>query len=515
MFGSVSPQRAALIASLALAAGALVALGISGSAIVAPAPAAPQLASVPASGATQQWAFGGSAGADYSCSGSACGSGSSLSSLSLRYYVEWVVIYTATNVSSTQTEFEAQSAINATVSLSVVGCVNETGSGCSTFSASGNLAGSEIATGFTNVTNSGSVDLSSGPGAPGPVAALAILDAQSSASFNFSGAFSESITVNGTPETANFNFDLGGSASSGITFSTPLGVVPTDAQPGQQWNSSAPFSATGSYTSGYSLSVNIDGHSEAENDWKSLAVTPSGTLSLQGEDLGAVTLYDNYTSPPTSATAQVIALSFGSGDFLGADGWLLLPSGLYDGALGAFSGISLIAGQPSTSTSVASGETADYQSGVGFVGSSEQTNASTFGLSGGPSLGFHAGPEPVSVASQQYSAITSGAAGSSGVPWTDLIVVAVVVILVVVVVVLLVRARSRRPPAATTAPPPVESAGVATSGPSGPAGPGNAMPAGASAAAGLSVPRCPTCGQSATYVAEYGRYYCPTDRTYL
>ncbi len=514
MSGVVSPPRAALIVSLALAAGALVALGVSGSALVASGPAAPHVATVPASGGTEQWAFGGSAGADFSCSGSACGSGSSISSLSLRYYAEWVVIYTATNVSASQTEYEAQSALNATVSLSVAGCLNETGTGCSTFTASGNLAGSEVATGFTNVTNAGSVDLSSGPGAPGSVAALAILNAESTASFNFTGTFSESVSVNGTPETANFNFDLGGSASSGITFSTPLGVVPTDAQPGQQWNSSAPFSATGSYTSGYSLSVNVDGHSEAENSWKSLAVTPSGTLSLAGEDLGAVTLYDNYTSPPTTATAQVIVLSFGSGDFLGADGWLLLPSGLYAGALGAFSGISLIAGQPSATTTLTSGETADYQSGVGFVGGSEETNASTLGLSGGPSLSFHAGPEPVGVANQQYAAITSSASGA-GFPWTDLLVAAGVVILVVVVVVLLVRARSRRPPATQMAPAPVESVGVPTPGPTAPSGPESATSAGTAAVATSSVPRCPACGQPASYVAEYGRYYCAADRTYL
>ena len=158
---SASPIRkhAVIAVSLALAVGALVAFGASSAFLAAPAPAAHGANPIAASGNTQQWAFGGSAGAAYSCSNSACGDNSTISSLSLHYFVEWVVIYTATNISATQTEFEAQAAINATLSLSLQGCEAGTGSSCTQIQASASLSGLETATGFTNVTNAGSVDL--------------------------------------------------------------------------------------------------------------------------------------------------------------------------------------------------------------------------------------------------------------------------------------------------------------------------------------------------------------------
>jgi hypothetical protein len=519
-------ERPTLLTALALVLAVLVTLGVSSALAPHSGQSHPTVDVTPAAGGSQQWAFGGHAGAAFSCSGSVCGSGSTISSLSLHYYVEWVVIYTATNVSSTQTEFEVQSAINASLGLSLQGCINETGSGaCSQITASGNLAGSEVASGFTNVTNTGRVYLSAGPGSPAEVAAMAVTNAQSSASFNFSGSFSETLPVNGTTQTGNFNFDLGGTESSGITFSTPLGVVPINPQPGQDWNSSAPFSATGTYTSGYSLNLNAMGHSQAENSWKTLSVAPSGTLDLTGADLAAVTLHDNYTSPPTSVSAQVISLSFGEGGFVGTHGWLLLPSGLYGGAIGVFSGISLIGNQPAATTAFSSGESADYQSGVGFVGENAATNASAFGTSakGGPAFSLQAGPEPVSVASQQYSAITSASSGSAGLPWGLLIGAVVVVVVVVVAVVLLVRARSRRGPPGQPAVAPMDSMSGAGPVPPGapptgaPSEPTGAPPAptGASPGFAAATPVCPTCGQPGSFVSEYNRYYCFTDRTYL
>jgi hypothetical protein len=515
-----SLRRNAIVTALALAVGVLATLGASIALASHSGPADPSIAIAPAGSSSQQWAFGGHAGAAISCSGSACGSGSAISSLSLRYYVEWVVIYTATNISSTQTEFEVQSAINASLSLSIQGCVNESTSGpCSQISANGALAGSDVADGFTNVTNTGQVYLSAGPGSPAEVAAMAVMNAQSRASFNFSGSLSETLPVNGTTETGNFNFDLGGTENSGITFASPLGVIPIDPQPGQDWNSSGAYSATGTYTSGYSLSVNAMGHSENENDWRTLSISPSGTLDLSGADLGAVTLYDNYTTPATSVSAQYISLDFGAGDFVGTHGWLLLPSGLYGGAVGAFSGISLIADQPSASTTIGSGESADYQSGTGFVGENAATNASAFGVGakGGPAFSLQAGPEPVSVASQQYAAIASPTSGSSSFPWAVLVVTVVVVIVVAMAAVMLVRARSRRGPPGPPIATPVESVGVVgivpppTPGPTPPSAPGPDLGVSGATAA----PVCPTCGRSGTYVAEYNRYYCYTDRAYL
>jgi hypothetical protein len=442
--------------SLAVGIGLAVAFAVSGALLALPTAAAAPV--TPASGATQQWAFGGSAGASFSCSSSACGVGSEISHLSLFYYVAWVVIYTATNISSTQTEFEVQAAINATVSLSLSGCVNESGSGpCSQISAQIALSGRDVATGFTNVTSTGAVELNSGSGSPGNVAAYAVLNAGSHAAFNFSGSVSETLPVNGTTETGNLNVDLGGTEATSVTFSSPLGIVPVDPQPGQDWNSSAPYSASGTYTSGYSISATLAGRSENENHWATLSVTPSGTLGVNGSDLGPATLYDNYTSPPTSTNVQVIALTFGDGEFGASDGWLLLPSGLYGGAAGALGGFDLLGGVHSPEALTAgSGESAYFQPSTGFVGVDESTNSSALGLgsSGGPKFNLQAGPEPVSVAQQQYSTITS-TGSSAAFPWTLAIVGVVVVVVVVAVVGLVMSRRFRRPPAMASAAPPM------------------------------------------------------------
>jgi hypothetical protein len=442
--------------------GLAFAFAVSGALLATPAASAaePKLAS----GSSEQWAFGGSAGASFSCSNTACGDGSTITHLSLFYYVAWVVIYTATNISTSQTEFEVQAAINATVSLSLAGCVNESGSGpCSDISAQANIAGREVATGFTNVTNQGSVYLDSGPASPGEVAAYAVMNADSNAAFNFSGSYTETLPVNGTTETGNFNLDLGGSEVTSVSFATPLGIVPIDPQVGQAWNASAPYSATGTYTSGYSISANLAGHTENENNWQSLSVAPSGTLSVDGSDVGTATLYDNYTSPATSVQVQVIALSFQNGAFAGSDGWLLLPSGLYGGAAGALGSFDLLGGMqhPSTTAEVGGSESAYYQQNKGFVGVNESASGSSLGLggTGGPSFNLQAGPEPVSVAQSQYSAITSSSSGSSAFPWAWAIL-GVVVVLVIVVAAFLVMARSRRPPPMASPPPMVDSPAV-------------------------------------------------------
>lgn len=446
-------KRSRPVWSLAVAIGLAVAFGASGALLAIPATAASPI--TPATGATQQWAFGGSVGATFSCTGSVCGSGSTITQLSLFYYVSWVVIYTATNVSSTQTEFEVQAAVNATVTVSFAGCEAESSGPCSQISAQASIAGREVAAGFTNVTSTGSVYLNAGSGSPGSVAAYAVVNAGSTASFNFTGTITETLPVNGTSETGNLNLDLGGTEATSVTYSSPLGIVPVDPQVGQSWNSSAPYSATGTYTSGYSINANIGGHSENQGNWNTLSVAPSGTTDVNGSDLGTATLFDNYTSPPTSTTVQVIALSFDNGDFGGSDGWLLLPTGLYGGAAGALGGFDLVGVEhPSDTSGLGASESAYFHSGTGFVGVDESANTSALGLgsSGGPNFNLRAGPEPVSVAQQQYSGITSSGTSSS-FPWIWAVVGAVVVVVVVVVasVALVMARRSRRPP--TMAPP--------------------------------------------------------------
>jgi len=461
-------KRMVMGMSLVLVVGMLLAVLLSGAFAAAPA-AHPGAPLVVASGSTQQWAFGGNASAAYSCSSTACGDGTNITSLSLHYYIGWVVIYTATNISSTQTEFEAQAAINASLSLSITG---------SALSATANLAGRETASGFTNVTNTGTVNLTAGPGSPGNVAALALMNAESKAAFNFSLSFSATITNATGTNTESENFDLGGNETSTVNFPSPLGVVPIDPQQGQWWNASAPYSATGAYTSGYSVSANINGHSYSGGDWASLSISPSGTLTVNGTDLGPATLTDGYTNPPTTVTVQEILLSFSNGEFTGSDGWVMLPSGLYGGALGGLGGLTLVAGQHPSAVSVPGGEAAYYQKGPGFVGVDEAANSSSVGLSTGPQVNLKAGPEPVTVAQQQYSAITSpSGGGSSAFPTTILILAVVVVVVVIIGVLVMVRRPGRRRPS-TDAPPPMPTGSYAgwVPPPAPPSPPGGEMP---------------------------------------
>jgi hypothetical protein len=505
---------------LALAFGLLVAAALGG--VLAVGHAAPTSARLTtASGSTQQWAFGGIGSASFSCSGSACGAGSQITSLTLKYYLEWAVIFTETNISATQTEFEVQGAINASVSISLSGCVNTSASGpCSQTTLSANVNGAETAAGFTNVTTSGvTVNLTAGPDAPANVSAVGIMNSQSSANYNFSGSFS---LKNATLD-ASANFDFGGSEASTITFPTALGLLPISPQPGQWWNSSGAYSATGNYKAGYSASATVNGQTNSTGEWATLNVAPSGILSVTGTDIGSYTLTDNYTSPPTSITAQEILLSFSTGEFTGSDGYLLLPSGLY----GTLAGFSLIAHQhPMAAPVVSTGESEYYQSGVGFVGGAHNENASALGASGA-SVSLKAGPEPVSIAQSQYQAIESSQsspASSSSFPWVWLIAAVVVVVVVLGLVALMVRrSRGRRPPATTPATA-GNTAGPSTGGPDAESTPSTMAPtsaavaaptSAAASAAGTAGPVCPTCGQPGTYVAQYNRYYCYTDKTYL
>ncbi len=430
----------------------------------------PPGALVPAAGnATEQWAFGGTAGGSYSCTnittcfGPDSGENGTVS-LSFRYYVAWVVIYTQTNVSASQTMVEGLVALNATASISFSECIDNFTGQCSPTSISLSVAGKESAVGFTNLTT-GSVNLTSSLASPlGSTPALAIENAASQESFNFSGNVAETLST-GTSgsQTDSANFDLGANEATSIDFTTPLGVVPLNPSPGDAWNASAPYTASGTWTSGYSISVSgLGATSGTESNWTSGAAAPAGTLWLDGQDLGAVQLYDNYTTPPTQVTAQEIVLDFGTGAFAASDGWLMVPTGVYDGAggilnLGSASGPLAPAVHADQGIgALGSGESAYYRAGVGFIGASGGTNTSVLGgvtgVGSTPSLSVSAGPEPVSVAQQQYNGITSSSGGSSGgVPFALILVAVVVVVVVIVGIVLMMR---RGKPKGTTAPAP-------------------------------------------------------------
>ena len=420
--GAVVPLLVTVIVSAAFSVAPVRAIG---------SPASSQ--STP--GVSERWAFGGHASVGFSCKDAGCFDGSTfVGSYLIRYYIGWVVIYTRTNVSSMRTMIEGQAALNASVHLSYSGALNGT-----TETLSASVSGLGTSTGFTNLT-SGTVTLSSASNASRWTSpALAILNASSIQAFNVSGSYSGQ-----TPNASgSVNFDFGGHESSSVAFTPSLGIVPDRPQPGDRWNAVAPFPASGSWVSGYSYSVGgALGGSARQSNWTHGSAAPSGVLGVHGTDLGAIMLYDNYTSPVTSVSAQVVYLDFGSGAFALPDGWLIVPSGLYSG---------LSSGLESTGGSISSlsNETACYQGGSGFVGAGFAGSASLpVGASGsGPvSLSLQADPEPVGVAEQQYDAITSSGS-SNGLPRSGFVVAVVIVVAALVAGVLTLRnPRGHRPP---------------------------------------------------------------------
>jgi hypothetical protein len=523
---SVFRMTVAVVAVFAVVA-AFAVLAFSGAAVNANAHLRP------AGGSSEQWAFGGIASGSYHCVDASCFGGNLTNgsiSLSFQYYIEWVVIFTQTNISSNQTMIESQAALNASAQYSLSACIQNGTAPCKSESVSLTLNGKETALGFTNITNAGSVNMTAP--ASGSTPALAIINAASQQSFNFSGSYSLSgpFGPDNTTVSANANFDFGANEQSSVSFANPLGIVPLNPQPGDAWNSSAPFSATGSWTSGYSFAgTGYNGEGGSASNWTSGAVTPSGVLFVNGTDLGQYTLYDNYTHPPTQVTAQLIALDFNNGTFEAADGWIMIPFGMYGGVLYGLGGLAISHGStgpvalahPAASPIGApTGESAYYERGPGIVGAG--ASGSTSGLSGtaGPSVQITAGPEPVSVAQKQYAAVTSSKASSSsgGFPVLGTIVVIVVVVVIVALVAIVLYTRRRRQAASMGTPP----AAASVSGPSGPMSPMSPAPAGIAAPATLPPPMsappapvCPHCGQPGTYIAQYGRYYCYTDKQYL
>jgi len=453
--------------TLGVALGTVLAMVLAGAVLVAPvhASAGAHAAVTPASGSTQQWAFGGNVSYSYSCTtpaacfGAANVTGFSSASLSIDYAITWAVIYTQTNVSSTQTTEEIQAGVSATASISISECYSANATPCQTLSASASLSGKEYGVGFTNVTSTGSVYLTPTSGSPGNVAADAILNAASSELYNFSGNYNINTPAEDSEPamSESASFDFGGNESAGINFATPFGLVPLNPAPGDTWSSNASYSAHGGYTAGFSLSYSEDGQTFSNGSWAAGVVTPSGQLYENGSDLGEVTLYDNYTTPATSVMAQEILISFSTGDeFSAADGWVLIPDGLFgdigDLLVHPLSGIAPALAAPAQGIgSITSGETAYFEPGTGFVGAAVATGSTTIPVGPGgtaPSVNIQAGPEPVSRAEGQYNGILSGSSGSSsGFPWMWLVVGVVVVVIVGVVAAMVVmRARRRVPP---------------------------------------------------------------------
>ncbi len=436
---------------LGLSAGLVAAFVlVASAAVVTAAPTSPARSTPSGGSSTDQWAFGGNETTSYSCVTANCtafdGNGTTVYSISIHLSVRWVVIYSETNVSATQTEIQGKAAIGVSASYAFSACIANGTAPCNSDSFSASLAGSEVSEGSTNVTP-GTVNLTAGAGAPSRVAALAVSNAGSHVAFNLSGSLSISEPSIGSE---SLSFDLGASEASTVTFTPSLGIVPVSPATGDAWTASSAFSGLGTYKGGYSVSAGVD----SVSNWsKSIKVPASGTLTANGTDLGPVVLYDNYTKPAKTITAQVISIAFGSGNYSATDGWIFFPTAVYTDALGLGSLVSApsgpvpLAGVPSSSVIATSAETADYAGSSGFVGSSDTgSNALPNGTYGSLSVKLHAGPEPVSVANGQYSAITAGPAST---PFPLLLVLGIAAAVIVVVGVGLYawrRSARRRPP---------------------------------------------------------------------
>lgn len=408
-------------------------------ALASPSPSAAGAAPL-APATPHQWAFGGNASG--SCSNTTC-SGSfttnnSTFSMSWKYYLMWVVIYTATNVSPSQTELQVQAALNFSLSLDLSSCTVVTvGQPCETTSVSGSASGWETAGGWTNVTN-GSVDLLAGPGAPTTVGARAVINGSSTEAFNVSGNVQFSAPSYGGSGTVSFA--AGGYERSAIAFAAPLGLVPQTLSAGEQWTATQPYTATGSYASSSSYTVTLTGSIPiTQSNATHGSVAPSGTLTVNGTDLGTSPLWDNYTNPHEQSSAQLIVLEFSGGNFSGDDGWVLVPTDLYDGVLGSFGGL-----VPNATSVPAAPDDGYYAPGTGFVGASLAGNTSNLsGIGDAPNITLKAGPEPVSVAQAQYDAITAGPAASHSFPLLLLVLVVGIAAIAAAVGLLFWRRRAR------------------------------------------------------------------------
>ena len=127
-------KRTVFAASIAVALIMLLGGAVSASHLTSRvAPTGPAATVTPALGTPEKWAFGGSASVSFSCSKDKC-LGENLTnmtfSFSLHYFIEWVVIYTETNISSTQSQIEGQTALNISVSYAFSECTNATSGPC-------------------------------------------------------------------------------------------------------------------------------------------------------------------------------------------------------------------------------------------------------------------------------------------------------------------------------------------------------------------------------------------------
>ena len=283
-------------------------IGILGAALVAvllvPGLVAPASASpAPLNGATsQQWAYGAQKWVNVT-------EDFANATYTAHAFFGWNVVFTATNTSATTVALEAQRTMvgDYYASLCSPNCASPT--------AQGNLSitGWEKDTGFANLTTAADV-FESGTAVP----AVGLINDSARVSGNISESVWLKAQKGATTLTASTELFIAGSAQTSVSFSPALGLVPLNATTGSTWNSSANVTAAGSWSANADwYHTSVLGATSSGSFNPSGSVSGTGTVALQGADLGNVTLANG-------ASVRVIALSW-IGPFDCEDGVILVP----------------------------------------------------------------------------------------------------------------------------------------------------------------------------------------------
>ncbi|MCI4360330.1 MAG: hypothetical protein L3J91_01365, partial [Thermoplasmata archaeon] len=111
---------------------------------------------------------------------------------------------------------------------------------------------------------------------------------------------------------------VAGSAHASVSFAPALGLVPLNVTNGAAWNSTSEFNASGAWSAQANwYRTSVLGTTSSGSFSPSGTVQGSGSVALQGADLGNITLSNGQTVP-------VIALAW-TGPFDDVDGVILIP----------------------------------------------------------------------------------------------------------------------------------------------------------------------------------------------
>ena len=272
-----------------------------------PANAAP----VPSTAVTSAygWAYGGNVSRTVTASGPN-------GSFAVHYFYGWKVIANLTNTSANTSQLEVQRWL--------VGVLFESGR---TNGAALNLTviGWQNETAFANLTSASAVTLGNGT----QVTALGLVNDHAWGAGNITEVLNATwTTATGAQDKGYIYASLAAQANVQLSFAPALGLFPLAPSPGETWNSSSNFTASGEYQVGWHIDAQVPWGTYTDTGKGSpIAVQASGTAQLTGADLGNISL-----SNGESADVVVIAVGGNGFDFDHHEGLIFLPTAgdIYD-----------------------------------------------------------------------------------------------------------------------------------------------------------------------------------------